>query len=64
MEKYSESDDAASMLGDYLKMMKVYSDAAEKLDQIDDEELTDAELMYYLEVTNRVEKRLLEASAG
>ena len=64
MEKYAESDDVVSMMGDYLEMMKVYAAASEKLDQIDEEELTDAELMYYLEVTNRVEKRLLEVSTG
>lgn len=64
MEKYSESDDITEMMGDYLEMMKVYANASEKLDQIDEEELTDAETMYYLEVTNRIEKRLLEVSAN
>lgn len=62
MEKYTESDNAMSMLGDYAEMMKVYAEAMDKIDQMNVDEFTNAEMEYYIDVNSRVEKRLLEVS--
>ena len=48
--------------GDLLKMANAtgkYTDALEKLDEIDEDSLSDADMAYYLEVVNRVNQQLL-----
>ena len=60
MKKYAESDDTAGMLADYTKMMKQYAEFAEKADQYEEGELSTADLAYYLEVSNRINQKLLE----
>lgn len=64
MEKYAESDDMTAMLGDYMDYMSKYQEAMDALEKIESQDMTDAELAYYLEVTNRVSQRLLEASSN
>ncbi len=61
MKKYMNADaaSAVSMMGDYYKILARYAEYAEKIDALDESELTDAELAYYLEVTNRVSQNLL-----
>lgn len=61
MKKYMNADAASvvSMMGDYYKILARYTEYAEKLDALDESELTNAELAYYLEVTNRVSQKLL-----
>lgn len=63
MKKYSESPDDLSLLVSYLDYMTKYTEAMENLDKIDDMDMNDAELKYYLEVTTRVSAKLIEASA-
>lgn len=61
MNKYnSDSSNAISMLAEYTVMVAKYADFAAKLEKYDSEEMTDEELKYYLDVTNRCNKRLLE----
>lgn len=62
MLKYqnANSTDALSMLGDYTSMLSKYTDAMTALSKIDEGSLNSADLAYYLDVTNRVTKRLLE----
>lgn len=60
MKKYAESDNDISMLSDYTQIMTKYAEFAEKIQAMDEEEMNDAEAKYYLEVTLRVEKKLLE----
>lgn len=63
MEKYEKADStsAALMLVDYARLMGRYTDFAEKLDAMDESDYTKAEWAYYLEVTNRVNQKLLKA---
>ena len=41
-------------------MMKQYAEFAEKADQYEEGELSTADLAYYLEVSNRINQKLLE----
>lgn len=60
MQKCSENPDDISLLIDYADYMGKYTEAMDKLGALDDVDLNDAELAYYLDVTNRINKRLLE----
>lgn len=62
MNKYKTSDDSLSMLGEYAEYMKRYAEMAEKMEAIEDQELSDADSLYYLEVTNRIEEKLYKAA--
>ena len=64
MERYKAADatDMVAMMGDYTDMLSRYSEFAEKIDALGESELTNAELAYYLEVTNRVSQKLLNAA--
>ena len=57
-----ESDSTLSMMGDYYHILTRYTEFAEKIDAFDESELTNAELAYYLEVTNRVSQKLLRVA--
>ena len=63
MEKYvnADTDDMLSMMGDYYSILSRYTEFSDAIDQLDESELTNAELAYYLEVTTRVEQKLLRA---
>ena len=63
MEKYEKADSssAALMLYDYYRLMERYTEFGEKLDAMDESDYTSAEWAYYLEVTNRVNQKLLRA---
>lgn len=64
MERYKAADaaDMVAMMGDYTDMLSRYSEFAEKIDALGESELTNAELAYFLEVTNRVSQKLLNAA--
>lgn len=64
MQKYMNADPSSmvSMMGDYYSILARYTEFAEKIDAFDESELTNAELAYYLEVTNRVSQKLLSVS--
>ena len=64
MQKYMNADPSsmASMMGDYYRILTRYTEFAEKIDAFDESELTNAELAYYLEVTNRVSQKLLNVA--
>ena len=64
MQKYMSADPAsmASMMGDYYRILTSYTEFAEKIDAFDENELSNAELVYYLEVTNRVSQKLLSVA--
>ena len=46
------------------ELMKEYANMSTEFDALESEYLTTAELVYYLEVQNRVSQKLLEASAN
>lgn len=62
MEKYAESDDAMGMLADYTNYLMQYADMMEKLQALDDDDLSTAEAAYYVEVMSRIEQKLLKVS--
>lgn len=62
MEKYKTSDNAATMLADYLKFLEQAQETNKKFEEWDSEDMNDAELKYYLEVTTRVAQKLIDAT--
>lgn len=62
MDTYSDSDDPLSMLSSYTDYMQKYTDMAKKMDEIDEDSLSDADYQYYLEVQTRVSGKLLDAA--
>ena len=64
MVKYNSADssDMLGMMTDYMIYLEKYSEFTEKLDSIDESELTDAEALYYAEVTMRVSQKMLQAA--
>ena len=62
MQKYKDSGDTASMLQDYTDFLQKYTDFTQKIGQLDTSAMSDADLAYYMEVTNRVSQKLLAAS--
>ena len=64
MQKYMNADPSSMvpMMGDYYSILARYTEFAEKIDAFDESELTNAELAYYLEVTNRVSQKLLSVA--
>ncbi len=64
MEKYNNADSTnqASMIADYTSYMTSYMEYADKLAAYDQDEMSTEDLQYYLEVTNRVNQRLLSVA--
>ena len=62
MEEYADSDDITGMMGEYTEYMQKLADYTEKLDAYDEDDMSDADLSYYLEVTNRCNQKLLEVA--
>ena len=60
MEKYN--DDPATFMDEYLEMNQKYLTVMEELDALDEDELTDEEEAYYLEVMARINSKLLEVA--
>lgn len=62
MKKYSENPTDLKLLADYANVMAKAAEMTEKFDAWENNDLNDAELKYYLDVTNRVTKKLVEVS--
>ncbi|MCC8357570.1 MAG: hypothetical protein LJU34_06995 [Oscillospiraceae bacterium] len=64
MKEYMEADssDLVGLLADYASYMAQYADMMDKIDAIYQDELSNEELAYYLEVTGRVLLKLSEIS--
>ncbi len=62
MKKYQKNPDDLGLLADYADYMSKYSDFAEKFSEWKNEDLTDEELDYYIEVQTRVNEKLLEVA--
>lgn len=60
MKKYSANPSDMGLLAEYSKYMSKLSEMTENFEKWDDEEMTDAEAAYYLDVQTRVNKKLLE----
>ena len=62
MQAYAESDDTLSMLGEYADFVAKYAELTADFEAIDESELSDAEAMYYAEVSLRISQKLLNAA--
>ncbi len=63
MKKYKNSDGTdLSLITEYSKMLSKYNDVVNDFEKWESEDLSDAELKYYLEVQTRVNKKLLEVN--
>lgn len=60
MKKYKDSDDVLSMTADYADYMKQYTETMEAISEIDEENLSTADALYYAEVSGRISAKLLE----
>lgn len=60
MNKYKESDNSMSLMSDYADYMTKYTDTMTKMAELENEELSNEELNYYVEVTARITKKLSE----
>ena len=61
MEKYNESANATSMLTDYTNYMTKYADTMNKMSALNNSEMSTAESAYYIEVTTRINKKLIDS---
>ncbi len=62
MKKYNNSSGTdLSLLADYSNYMLKYAAYMEEIEKIDDKELSDADAAYYLEVTTRINSKLINA---
>ena len=64
MQKYMKADpnEMMKMMGDYYSILARYTEFTEKLERLDESQLTNAELAYYIEVTGRVSRKLLSVT--
>ena len=64
MKKYMKADsaDLLSMAGDYADYMKKYTETMKAIDEINEDELSTADALYYAEVNARISAKLLEVA--
>lgn len=62
LKKYNENPSDMELLTDYTNVMTKSAEMTEKFNAWENDDLNNAELAYYLDVNNRVMKRLLEVS--
>lgn len=64
MKKYTDADstEALEMMGDYTDYMEQYAITMEKLDELETDDLSKEETLYYVKVTNRITEKLLEVA--
>ena len=60
MKEYAESDNPLSMLEEYSEMLIQYTETMQALDDLGNEEMSEAEAIYYAEVMTRINQKLLE----
>ncbi len=60
MKAYQESGDAASMLAQYSDYMAQYSETMQKINGIDSDSLSEADALYYAEVSARIASKTAE----
>ena len=61
MKKYMDDPgNAVTMLGEYASIMEKYGEFAEAVEKYDEKEMSTADANYYLEVTNRINQKMLD----
>ncbi len=61
MEKYSSSADPTSMLSDYTSYLQRYTDTMKSLEELNTDDLSTEDMLYYTEVSARIYERLAKA---
>ncbi len=61
LKKYSKNPADLTILSEYTKLLNQTAEMSEKFEEWDEDEMNDAELKYYLEVSGRVSQMMLEA---
>ncbi len=64
METYSKSDNPVALMAKYAEYMARYSEMMQSMDELGDEDMSDAETAYYLEVTTRINTKLAKSAAA
>ena len=64
MKKYNENPSDLTLMMELGDMTSKLSDMEDKFAKWEDEDLNDAELKYYIEVQNRVSKKLLDVATN
>ena len=60
--KYKENPSDINMITEYAELQIKYAEFAKAIEEYDEEEMSDADLAYYIEVTTRVSAKLTAAS--
>ena len=64
MKKMNDNPDDLSIMAEYTKMMVKYNEFAQAIEKYDTEKMSPADSAYYLEVMNRVNKKLMDANVS
>lgn len=64
MKRYAENPTDMNLLLQYTNYLAKYTEYMEAFDKMGNEPMNDAEMAYYLEVTLRIEKKLLDAEGS
>ncbi len=64
MNRFNNSPDDLTLLADYTDYIQRMSDYIDKMDAYNEDNLSPADLAYYIEVTTRVESKLAKAGLG
>ena len=62
MKKYQENPSDLGLLSEMTELLSEETTMLEQLENMDESEMNSAELAYYLEVTARIQKKLLEVA--
>lgn len=62
MEKYKQNSSDLSLLSEYSDFLQKYTDFSQKINAMDTSSMSSADYAYYIEVTGRVSKKLLDTS--
>lgn len=62
MKKYQEDSSNIELLSEMTDLLSEESEMLEQMENMDESEMNSAELAYYIEVTARIEKKLLEVA--
>ena len=60
MKKYSETSDVSGLAMEYMNILSKYSSWAQKMDDLNEEDLSGADLLYYEEVMLRCSNKMLK----
>ena len=61
LQKMNADPTNMDILSDYYSLLTEYTNWADKIEKLDESELTDEELKYYMEVTGRVSQKMINA---